>query len=499
MNYTLRPNQLETINRINENLSAGKRVQIVMLPMGSGRSIIASSIIKQFVNQGKQTLVLFSTLAEMQQFDSRLKEENCFQNVKTTIIQRLYRHKFENESPYNQSFDLIISFCNIYSLKGVDKDPSKAEITIEEISNRTNCPIIYFEQRPIPQGAELPVISVNNTYHENADEFTKEINNSFSEELRNIQNKKVDSNESKSINDTVSQQIEALSKRIEEIHREDTLKLNDIHSDVKEILNIVKQINDTTQNYKDILQTYYELYSEENTQSEIFTSKIISKLMDDISKQLPKVQNDNRYNDAKKQVEIRLSNVLDKMDEESKKFLITAKFLFLQNMDLENSIDYSSICLLSSKAFEVELSKRLVLSFQDFLEKKGIQFENWPSSMISSYKKGNETINEKLSVTNFSLGSCPYIMGIVGKLDVKDYNQKLFIQFCNESLMSGKSQEEIESNIKKIDNYVRYVKDNFRNPAAHKQTMTISDATNCLDYILEVEKVLRDTLECFNY
>lgn len=65
--------------------------------------------------------------------------------------------------------------------------------------------------------------------------------------------------------------------------------------------------------------------------------------------------------------------------------------------------------------------------------------------------------------------------------------------------MSGKSQEEIESNIKKVDNYVRYVKENFRNPAAHKQTMTISDATNCLDYILEVEKVLRDTLDFFNY
>ena len=108
MNYSLRPNQLDTINRINDNLAAGKRVQIIMLPMGSGKSIIASSIIKQFAKEEKQTLVLFSTVAEMQQFESRLKEENCFQNVTTTLIQRLYRDKQKNESPYNKSFDLII-------------------------------------------------------------------------------------------------------------------------------------------------------------------------------------------------------------------------------------------------------------------------------------------------------------------------------------------------------------------------------------------------------
>lgn len=511
MNITLRPYQIDAINRVNENLSLGKKVQYVLLPKGSGKSVIACNIIKSFIESGKNVLVLFTRKDELVQFKYVLTTFNLSQEyVKLLTVQKLYRLNKLDDDPdlKNDNFQLIISFSNTFLFNNHKKtyiETTLFEKTVNELSDKNNASIIYFEQSPISENIEnIPLLSTSCTYYLSNQQFAKEFNASFIEERNRFEKDKalsVQENnvEKKEQNNEIIAAIEELAKKIDANHSETTSKLESLQFDVKEILNIVKQINDATQNYKDILHTYYELHSEENTESDIFTSRIITKLVNEISKQLPKIQNDNQYNNAKKLVEIRLSNVLVKMNEESKKFLITAKFLFLENMDLENNIDYSSICLLSSKAFEVELSKRLVSSYQSFLEKKGIQFENWPSSMIYSYKKGNEIINEKLSVTNFSLGSCPYIMGILGKQDVKDYNQKLFIQFCNESLMSGKSKEEIDSIIKKIDNYIRYVKDNFRNPAAHKQTMTISDATNCLDYILEVEKVLRDTLECFNY
>ena len=507
MEMTLRPYQIDAINRVNKNLALGKKVQYVLLPQGSGKSVIACNIIKSFIESGKKVLLLFTCLAELEQFKHVLmKFDFPSEYVKLLMVQKLYKsNELYNE---NDTFELIISLSNNFlfnNLKNNQSEQTKFEKTINEITDKNNASIIYFEQTPISENIEnIPLLSTSCTYYLSNRQFAKDFNASFVEERSRFEKNKVlsvqeNNIEKKEQNNDVIAAIEELAKKVDANHSETTKKLDALQSDIKEILNIVNQINDTTQSYKEILQTYYELHSEEDTEAEIFTSKIISKLMSEISKHLPKINNNDQYNSAKKLVEIRLSNVLDKMDEESKKFLITAKFLFLQNIDLENSIDYSSICLLSSKAFEVELSKRLVSNYKDFLDRKGIQFEKWPSSMLLTCKKGNEIIKEKLPLANFSLGSCPYIMGILGKPDEKDYNQRLFIQFCKESLMSGKSQEEIESNIKKVDNYVRYVKENFRNPAAHKQTMTISDATNCLDYILEVEKVLRDTLDFFNY
>lgn len=511
MEMKLRPYQIDAINRVNENLKLGKKVQYVLLPLGAGKSVIACNIIKSYIETGKKILVLFTRKDELSQFRYVLSTLNLSQEyVKLLTVQKLYRldNQDDDSDLKNGNFKLIISLSNTFlfnNLKDTHLETTLFEKTINKISDKNNAPIIYFEQSPISENLEnIPLLSTSCTCYLSNRQFAQEFNASFVEERSRFEKNKVlsvqeNNVEKKEQNNNVIAAIEALAKKIDANHSETAKKLDALHADVKEILTIVKQINDATKNYKDILQTYYELHSEESTESDIFTSRIISKLMEEISNQLPKIQNDDQYNKAKRLVEIRLSNVLNKMDEESKKFLITAKFLFLQNMDLENSIDYSSICLLSSKAFEVELSKRLVLNFQDFLDRKGIAFENWPSSMISTYKKDNHIIKEKLSLANFSLGSCPYIMGLLGNSEIKDYNRNLFIQFCNESLMSGKSQEEINSSIKKVDNYIRYVKDNFRNPAAHKQTMTISDATNCLDYILEVEKVLRDTLEVFNY
>ncbi len=507
MEMTLRPYQIDAINRVNENLALGKKVQYVLLPQGSGKSVIACNIIKSFIESGKNVLVLFTRLDELEQFKYVLmKFDFPPEHVKLLTVQKLYKsNELYNE---NDNFELIISLSNNFlfnNLKNNHSEPTKFEKAVNDISDKNNASIIYFEQTPISENIEnIPLLSASCTYYLSNRQFSKDFNASFVEERSRFEKNKALSVQENNIakreqNNDVIAAIEELARKVDANHSETTKKLDALQYDVKEILSIVKQINDTTQNYKDILQTYYELHFEDDIESDIFTSKIISKLMNEISKQFPKIHNDNQYNNAKKLVEIRLSNVLDKMDEESKKFLITAKFLFLENMDLENSLDYSSICLLSSKAFEVELSKRLVSNYQVFLDRKGIKIENWPSCMLLQCKKGNETIFDKLPLANFSLGSCPYIMGILGKSEVKDYNRNLFIQFCNESLMSGKSQEEIESNIKKVDNYVRYVKENFRNPAAHKQTMTITDATNCLDYILEVEKVLRDTLECFNY
>lgn len=46
---------------------------------------------------------------------------------------------------------------------------------------------------------------------------------------------------------------------------------------------------------------------------------------------------------------------------------------------------------------------------------------------------------------------------------------------------------------------IRHVKNSYRNPAAHKNIMTMSEASECLDYILEIERVVKIMLEQFSF
>ena len=71
--------------------------------------------------------------------------------------------------------------------------------------------------------------------------------------------------------------------------------------------------------------------------------------------------------------------------------------------------------------------------------------------------------------------------------------------YCKEKLMKKLSASELGLKIKEFAGYVRCVKDNYRNPAAHKNTMSMSEASECLVYFLEIERVLKIMLEQFDF
>ena len=182
----LRPYQIDAINRVNENLKAGKKVQYVLLPQGSGKTVIACNIIKTFSETGKKVLVLFTRVVEKEQFDSVVRTFNLHPDfVKTTTVQRLY-HSNKNEAENNDDcYDLIISLSNnflVNSLKIKEKnsEPSLFEKTVNEISSKNQAPIIYFETSPISENLDkIPLLSTDCTFYLSNEQFQREFNSSF--------------------------------------------------------------------------------------------------------------------------------------------------------------------------------------------------------------------------------------------------------------------------------------------------------------------------------
>ena len=56
-----------------------------------------------------------------------------------------------------------------------------------------------------------------------------------------------------------------------------------------------------------------------------------------------------------------------------------------------------------------------------------------------------------------------------------------------------------QEHVNKLDKEIKIIKDNFRNPAAHKNSISMLEASACIDYILEIERVLKYMLEMFNF
>ena len=76
-------------------------------------------------------------------------------------------------------------------------------------------------------------------------------------------------------------------------------------------------------------------------------------------------------------------------------------------------------------------------------------------------------------------------------------NYLIFKQYCKDELLLKVSDQAIEQATATIATHAYNIKENYRNPAAHKDAVSMQEAIECLKYIVDVEKALRQTLEMF--
>lgn len=182
-------------------------------------------------------------------------------------------------------------------------------------------------------------------------------------------------------------------------------------------------------------------------------------------------------------------DVWNKLDEDSQSFLITAKRTYdmMSKMNDKESLDYSGVCLLVTKAVEVEITKRFFDQYKEFLKKRCGTNIYWPKSLKGKDKNKIMTRNE------FTLGSVIYVVGYNKCFSIEnksDYN--LFLQYATNCLFLQNCN--VEEEIKKDLNFIENVRKDYRNPSAHKNRMEFTTAKECLDYVLDVKHMLKEML-----
>lgn len=202
------------------------------------------------------------------------------------------------------------------------------------------------------------------------------------------------------------------------------------------------------------------------------------------------------YSDEKEKLLFSLGeSIWNKLDPISQNFLITAKVTYNNLVKMSDIIDYSGVCLLVTKAVEVEMKNRFYIKYREFLKerypgKNG--YKQYPTPLLNKYGK-------LIQAKHFTLGTVAYVLCYsvddrLPKGKIENNHAKL-MEFMSSCLMKGKSQQIVEDHIQFIAEGVENIRKDYRNPSAHTNRLQSTNAQQCFDLVLDVEKLLREMLD----
>ncbi len=524
------PYQMEIIEKIRRNIVEEKRMQTVLLPNGGGKTNLSFILSILFSDSGKK--VLYYT-------DSGVEKSFAVKAIRTSAdrMKDVDFGSFNNiKSLFSNNYDIVITDA-IHALFSSDvllqfdkavREASENEINpemsfaqkslyglhyLQKMIERDNSYVISFDLNNIEDIGYAPIIATPNvlTFKMGRDE---QINYGTvcADEYEVVSRKKMETVEKMGQNSVEALKFNAVLEklmfkldmgfsdnimdRLDKGFSDMSVKIDNLQSDVNKILSIVDEMNNNVSRNKSIMETYFSIHNEDDIESDLFITRMIDKMIDEMKDSFSFCANQTKYLRYKKLIMVRMGDeAWAKLSSESQKFLITSKLMFMENMDLVDDIDYSGVCLLSSKAFELELAIRIVEGYKNFLSEKGLPESKWPKGIMVYNQKTNSY--RKMDMEDYTLGASPYIMGLWGKESDKNYNKKWFERYCKEELF--KNGKNVSALISEINQYILNVKDKYRNPAAHKGIISMEEASDCLNYILEVERVLKIMLEIFEY
>ena len=267
-------------------------------------------------------------------------------------------------------------------------------------------------------------------------------------------------------------------------------KLDNLSEDVKRL---AAQID----GYKYLVERQIDMAASEE-EVEHIVHAYVDECADRIVKEIEGHYKDDNYDAEKEKLILSLGQpAWNKMDEASQGFLISAKVIFNNLVTMKSAIDYSGVCLLVSKAFEVEISKRF---FRDYIAYLSVHYpwksnkDVYPTTLLNRYGK-------PMKPHQFALGNVSYVLCQKFAEDTTDEQKQndkdKLIEYLTAEVFVGKNEDEVLTIISEYAEDIETVKDDYRNPSAHTKELTKVNAEDCFNLVLDVEKLLKTMLDSF--
>ena len=272
--------------------------------------------------------------------------------------------------------------------------------------------------------------------------------------------------------------------------------------EIKEKLDTIQEkieaIIDRINGYQSLVEKQIELAGSEEEEEHIlhaFTQECVDRIISNVGGQF----NKREYDTELTKLKISFGDgAWGKMDESSKTFLVSSKMMFNQFVGMEDIVDYSGVCLLVTKALEVEMSKRFCIRYIAYLKAKypgKANMSKFPYSMLNRYGKS-------LSPKHFTLGSVAFVMGLSVPDDATEeqieHNTDELKAYAQSELFASTPGIDILGTLQHYASRVDDIRERFRNPSAHTNEVKRINAIECFEAVVDVEKLLRVMLDSFD-
>lgn len=180
------------------------------------------------------------------------------------------------------------------------------------------------------------------------------------------------------------------------------------------------------------------------------------------------------------------------LSDRSRNYLFSAMMTFdsMNKLSDRDTLDYSGVCLQVTKVLDEELTARFYTQYKRFLYKTCL-LDDWPQAMKSKYG------DEPLEIINFTLGTIPYVFGVGVNGRIYDSVAFGLVQrFAKACLYKeGLSDQDIRNRLVSCVACAEKTRKDYRNPAAHREAMPYISARECIDYLIEQTKMLKQVLQ----
>ena len=185
----------------------------------------------------------------------------------------------------------------------------------------------------------------------------------------------------------------------------------------------------------------------------------------------------------------------------SQMYLISALMTFesLEKIPNKDDIDFSGVCLQVTKVLDEEMSLRLYDDYKTYLQNHNRPLNQWPRAMKIKDNDGNFVI---LPEHKFTIGSITHVIGYDTKnnrvSDRRAFNSMK--EYAKVKIYeNGKTDSAIESSLISIAKCAEKTRNDFRNPSAHRNLMPYISAKECIEYLIEQTRMLKEIMKDMRY
>lgn len=284
----------------------------------------------------------------------------------------------------------------------------------------------------------------------------------------------------------LTKQVNRVEERGERIEH----KVDEIHQQIKELTVQISAYQSLVERQVEKAASNEEIDRIMQAYADECADRIVSKTRSTTEKTL--------YEQEKRKLVISLGeSAWKKMDNASQTFLISAKVMYNHLIMLDDIIDYSGVCVLVTKALEVEMDKRFYSKFLDYLDRKYHRdYSKYPTALL--FQNRAPLNSEKFTMGSIAFVLC-YLENRNDSLNQKQNNKRKLLEYCRDRIFPGKADLEIDAMVIEYARDVETIRTSYRNPSAHTNELKQVNAEACFNYVLDVEKVLKKMLDSFAF